>query len=111
MGGKGGNGGLGGAAGNGGNGGNGADIYVYYVSDQSAGQPPVLTARGGAAGSAGKPGLGGAPGAQGDWGGDTKYGNATCDPTRRFRAWTGRARWWAARNPSSWGRLSAGVTR
>jgi hypothetical protein len=79
-GGAGGNGGPGGRGGNGGKGGDAGEIYIYYVSDQTAGQPPVLKSEGGAGGL---PGNGGAPGAfgeHGDWGGESKWGKKTWDP-------------------------------
>lgn len=80
VGGKGGNGGPGGNGGNGGKGGNAGDIYIYYVSDQSAGNPPVLSAQGGSGGAGGQPGLGSDPGQPGNPGPESHYGNARWDP-------------------------------
>lgn len=80
LGGRGGNGGAGGNGGSGGRGGDAGDIFIYYVSDQTAGQPPVLTASGGAGGNAGLAGLGGEAGASGDPGPASKYGKARWDP-------------------------------
>lgn len=80
VGGKGGNGGQGGNGGNGGKSGNGGDIFIYYVSDQSAGSPPVLIASSGGQGQGGEPGLGGDPGSAGDPGPESKYGKARWDP-------------------------------
>ena len=79
-GGAGGNGGAGGAGGNGGKGGDAGELYLYYVSDQSAGQPPVLIANGGAAGAGGSGGASGAFGTAGEWGGESKWGKKTWDP-------------------------------
>lgn len=79
-GGAGGNGGTGGAGGNGGKGGDAGELYLYYVSDQSAGQPPVLIANGGAPGSGGAGGTAGVFGTAGAWGGQSKWGKKTWDP-------------------------------
>jgi hypothetical protein len=80
LGGKGGNSGPGGNGGNGGKGGDAADIFIYYVSDQSAGQPPVLISEAGKGGEGGKAGIGGVPGAAGAAGPPSKYGKARWDP-------------------------------
>lgn len=80
VGGRGGNGMAGGDGGKGGDGGSAGDIFIYYVSDQSAGRPPVLTASGGAQGAGGEPGLGGTAGLPGSPGPESKYGKARWTP-------------------------------
>lgn len=79
-GGSGGDGGPGGNGATGGIGGNAGDIFIYYVSDQSAGQPPTLISAAGALGIGGQPGDGGAAGAAGDQGEFSKWGTKRWNP-------------------------------
>lgn len=80
LGGRGGDGGPGGDGGKGGKGGDAGDLFIYYVSDQSAGKPPSLTATGGAYGPGGLAGLGGEAGEAGSAGPESKYGKKRWDP-------------------------------
>lgn len=80
MGGNGGKGGKGGNGAAGGKGGNAGDIYIYYVSDQSAGEPPVLTANAGEQGAGGSAGLHGEGGKAGAEGPLSKFGTKNWDP-------------------------------
>jgi hypothetical protein len=61
-------------------GGDAGNIFIYFVSDQSAASPPALTANGGLGGAAGQEGAPGQEGVPGPDGGPSDYSHTDYKP-------------------------------